>query len=260
MNMFTFFHKKSKEATPEPLFFTTDIHSHICPGIDDGASTPEDSVNLVREMADLGLQKMIVTPHVTEEVFPNNTETINKSAARLKKALKENGIDMRLQFSAEYRIDDLFFSYLEKKTLRPLPNDYILVECPWISEPFGLEAFLKQLVARYGLKPILAHPERYPYYLDNHERYEHIRRSGVRFQINLLSLAGYYGRTIKQMGEHLLENRMVEFIGTDLHHHRHVECIRRYLASDDYRLLKAQSSNILNDVIFYDAPDAPESI
>lgn len=249
--MFNIFKRSNKEnAGIRPFFFHTDIHSHLCPGIDDGAADAPYATMLIKELGALGLRKMILTPHITDEVFPNDATTIGAAMADLLRVMKEKGVNMEIDYSAEHRIDELLYANLAKGKVRPLPDDYILVENPWIQEPFGLASFFIRLVEEYGLKPILAHPERYPYYIKEPDNYQRLHNAGVRFQINILSLAGYYGHSIRQTAEMLLAHGMVEFIGTDLHHSRHLESIKKYLASPAYDKLLAHSDEILNDKIF----------
>lgn len=249
--MFNIFRKaKRGSEIIRPLFFHTDIHSHVCPGIDDGAADPEYGAILVEEMSKLGITKMIVTPHITDDIFPNTEETITTALADLKRAMKEKGVKMELDYSAEHRIDDLLYNNLSKGNIHPLPNNYILVENPWIHEPFGLEAFFRNLKESYGLTPILAHPERYPYYIKEPNNYQRLHNQDVLFQVNLLSLAGYYGHSVKKTAEMLVAHDMVDFLGTDLHHSRHVDSLRKYLASGAYDKLLAHSHRILNDKIF----------
>lgn len=247
--MFNFL-KSKKSDKPEPLIINTDIHSHVLPGIDDGAPTPEDGADIVEALAELGISRMLVTPHVTNEVFPNTTDTIDKALAALRGQLDARNATMQIIPSAEYRIDDLLHEYLDKGTVRPYPGDYILIECPWINKPFGLEAFIHKLKEKHGYKPILAHPERYPYFHSDMQTYARLHDIGVRFQVNLLSLAGYYGTVIKKCAETLLDKGLVEFIGTDAHNMRHIKVIRHYLCSNDYRKLQQHAATILNDTIF----------
>ena len=152
--------------------------------------------------------------------------------------------------AAEYRLDELFLDHMEKDILMPYPNNYILVENSFIQEPWNVEQVLFDLKVK-GYKPILAHPERYSYYHNRFERYDAIYRSGTMFQVNLLSLAGYYGKAEKKTAEMLVEKNMVNFLGTDLHNHRHADAIEGYLASKDYRRHSlALQSRICNDVYF----------
>lgn len=233
------------------LFWHTDLHSHVCPGIDDGSPNRERSVSLVRGMWDMGFRRMIVTPHVTDELFPNTPEVISESYLRLTDAVASAGIPMEFNYSAEYRIDELLAEYLEAGRVRPLPgNRYLLVECGWSQPPFDIEGFIYRLRNDHGLIPVLAHPERYPYYQHHPEIYERLRQCGMLFQINLLSLAGHYDKHCKQTAEYLLAHDMIEFIGSDLHRASHLESLRRYFCSRDYRRLEAKQHLILNDTAF----------
>ncbi len=234
------------------LFWQTDLHSHVCPGIDDGSPNAERSVQLVAGMHELGFRRMIVTPHVTDEVFPNTPEIIAESYTRLVESCRQAGVEMKFNYSAEYRIDELLFHFLRTGQVRPLPGGYLLVENSWMQEPANLDAFLFELRSNYGYMPVLAHPERYQYYQRHRERYRLLREQGIMFQINLLSLAGHYDKACKNTAEWLLENKMVEFIGSDMHRPSHLESIRNYLMSKDYRRLEAVAPLILNDTLVQD--------
>ena len=242
------FHLRRSKRLPE-LFWHTDIHSHVCPGIDDGSPSPERSVQLVRAMYDFGFRRMIVTPHVTDEVFPNTPEVIAESYLRLTEACMRAGIDMQFSCSAEYRIDGLLFELLSRRQVRPIGRDYLLVENSWMQEPANLEGFLFELRSKYGFKPILAHPERYVYYQRHRERYEALRTQGIFFQINLLSLAGHYDKACKHTAEWRLEHGMIDFIGSDLHRMADGESLRNYFTSRDFSNLEAVSHLILNDTL-----------
>ena len=122
-----------------------------------------------------------------------------------------------------------------------------------MSEPFRLEAFVNELVRTYGFKPILAHPERYPYYQREPSNYLRLRRMGLRFQINLLSLSGFYGKQVRDLAKEMLDKNMVEFVGTDLHNHKHLQSITEYMGTREYDFLLRNASKLLNDKIFGDA-------
>lgn len=246
--MFNIFTKKNAEA--EPLFFTTDIHCHVVPGIDDGSPDVATSVDLITAMHGWGINRILATPHVTEGVFENSVDTISGPFARLKEALKASGVDVDIDHSAEYRIDDLFKRQFAAGECKPYPNDYILVENSWIQEPWGLDETLFDLKVK-RMSPILAHPERYTYYFDNRQRLKKLHDDGTLFQINLLSLAGHYGKEQRRQAEWLIENDMVDFLGSDLHNASHVASIQRYLASKEYRRDRDRlAGRILNDRAF----------
>lgn len=248
-SVFNFLHKKSSSDEDCKLFFTTDMHSHVVPGIDDGSPSAERSVELVRHMQRWGLEKLIVTPHVTQDTFENTPEIIEEAYGKLTTALSAAGLRLDLDHSAEYRIDELFIDMLEAGELRRLHGDYLLVENSYIQEPYNLDQILFQIGLK-GYRPVLAHPERYAYYHDKRHRYDELHGKGILFQVNLLSLAGFYGKETKKIAEMLVEKRYVDFLGTDLHRRLHLEAIDKYLGSKDYRRHRqALEGRILNDTL-----------
>lgn len=228
--MFNFF-KKSSE--PISVWFSTDVHCHVVPGVDDGSPDADTSSRLVAAMYEMGIRHIVATPHVTQSTFENDASTLAEPVQRLKDVLKRDGVPVRIDQSAEYRIDELLQKHIEQGDLMPFPDNYLLIENSFIQEPWNLEQLVFDLQVR-GFKPILAHPERYLYYHARGNRYEELHRN-LLFQINLLSLAGYYGKQEKKMAESLAKAGMVDFVGTDLHGWRHVECLREYLTSSDAR-------------------------
>jgi len=246
--MFNFLRKK--RDTPAELFFHTDIHSHIIPGIDDGSPSADTSAKLIQRMKSWGLTRLIATPHVTESTFENTPEIMDRAMNSLKAVLESRDIDIELSHSAEYRLDDLFNREFANGRIAPFPNDYLLVENSFIQEPWGLDETLFDLKVK-GYNPILAHPERYAYYHSQKERYKKLHDDGTMFQVNLLSLAGHYGRDVRKIAEYLISQGMVDFIGTDLHNDRHADAIEAYLSSKDYqRDRNALCGVILNDTAF----------
>ena len=243
--MFNFFSKK----TPEKLWFATDIHCHIIPGIDDGSPSAEKSVELVENMQAWGIERIFASPHVTQGSFPNTPETIAAARKKLQDALDAKGNPLQLDNSAEYRLDDLFAEQRDKGILLTLPGNRLLVENSFIQEPMGCDNLLFELQVS-GFRPILVHPERYYYYYSDPDRYRAIHNAGVEFQINLLSLSGYYGKDEKRIAEKLIDMGLVDYVGTDLHGRRHVDSINAYLGSRDFRRHRAALENVIkNDTI-----------
>lgn len=246
--MFDFFHK-SKSSSGK-LFFHTDMHCHLVPGIDDGQKDADNAAKLVGRQREWGFERVFATPHVTQDTFENTPLTINEAFGRLKQAVAERGVDVVLDHSAEYRMDGFFQAQLAAGNVTPFPNGYLLVENSFVQEAWNLDGTLFDLKLR-GFKPILAHPERYSYYFPNRERYKQLKDAGTLFQVNLLSLAGYYGKEVRKIAETLIENDWVDFIGTDMHHDRHCEAIDSYLTSKDYgRVAKVLYGRLLNDTAF----------
>lgn len=244
--MFNFF---SKKRQPSKLWFSTDIHCHILPGIDDGSPDVDTSVELIERMQQWGVKRIFASPHVTYGTFENTPDTVATARESLQAELTARGNDLVLSNSAEYRIDDLFLKCVEDGVLMLLPGKRVLVENSFMQEPWNLDQLLFDLQVK-GLSPILVHPERYSYYYGKKDRYKTIHDGGTLFQINLLSLAGYYGKEEKRMAEYLIENDMVDYIGSDLHRASHADAIDRYLASKDYeRHRSALEHRIANDDI-----------
>lgn len=244
--MFNFFSRKSE---PQPLFFKTDIHCHVLPGIDDGSPDVATSVRLIENMQRWGIERIIASPHVTFGTFENTQESTDAAMATLQAELDRAGNTVALSHSAENRIDDLFVSNFESGKLMTLPGKRVLVENSFMLEPWNLEQILFDLQVK-GYQPILVHPERYSYYYGKKSRYEVLHNTGAAFQVNVLSLAGHYGKMEKQIAEYLIDKGFVDYLGTDLHRMAHVESIDRYLASKDYlKHRDALQGRIMNDSI-----------
>lgn len=248
MALFSFLSKKSE---PVKLPFTTDIHCHLLPGVDDGSPDVETSIELVRRMGEWGIKRIIATPHITEGTFQNTPDILDPALEELETGLLKAGIDMPLSRASENRIDDFFREQLSVGQITTFPNKYILVENSFIQEPWQLDQFLFDLKIQ-GYRPILAHPERYHYYFEEHpERYDAIHRAGTLFQINVLSLAGAYSKVEKRVAEKLIEKGYVDFLGTDLHNFRHADAIDAYLHTKDARRhFAALEGKLMNDKAF----------
>lgn len=244
--LFNFF--KSKNSAESKLFYKTDIHCHIMPGVDHGAQSVDESLELIAAQQRWGIEQIILTSHVTDDTFENNPDTLAEGFRILTEGVKEAGNPIRLAYSAEYRIDTLFTDQLEKGLIVPMPDNYLLLENAFIQEPIGLDRLLFDLKVK-GYKVIMAHPERFPYYYGNLDRYKQLHEAGNRFQINLLSLAGFFGKDTKKIAEWIVKNGMADFLGSDMHHLRHAEAIDKYLRSADYRkLLPWLERTVKNDI------------
>lgn len=246
MGLFDFFGQK-KESNKE-LFYNTEVHCHILPGIDDGSPDIETSVAIVKEMKKWGIERIITTSHVTESTFENTPDIIQAAYNDLCKALDAEGIEMMIHPSAEYRMDDNFLNHLNNATLLPFPENYLLIENSFFQPFWEIKELIFDLQLK-GYTPILAHPERYMYYHKTPKIYQELHEQGCLFQVNFLSLSGYYYPEVKNMAWRLLEQGLVDFIGSDVHRLSHAEHISNYLNTKEYRKLVDKASNILNDAI-----------
>jgi protein-tyrosine phosphatase len=223
--MISLFKKKQKER-PDLSGIGTDMHSHLIPGIDDGSPDVETSIDFIQALTEMGYTRFIATPHILWDIFKNNHSTIAPAHAELTNALRAQGINTQVEFAAEYFLDYHIDELLEDRIpLLTLKDNLILVEFSFISAPLDLKEKLFALQMA-GYQPVLAHPERYGYLIRNKELYDELREAGYLFQINLLSLTGYYGKPVLELANHLLKNKFVDFLGTDLHHERHLKAIQ----------------------------------
>ena len=204
-----------KELIPKGF---VDIHSHILPGIDDGAKNVKESIELVNEMKELGFSKIIGTPHTYEGVHNNNNKSIKDSFNQLEKKIN---IELKIDYASEYMLDNTLLRKISNKSLLALKDKYILVEMSYLFAPNNLYEILFELQSN-GYIPVLAHPERYSFLFNNYREYDKLKKAGCKFQINLLSTVGYYGLEVKRIADWLLTQYYVEFTGSDIHHIRHI--------------------------------------
>lgn len=221
-----------------------DMHSHLLPGLDDGAETVAHSIDLLRELRTLGFTKLVMTPHIMGDFYKNTPEGIRGALATLQAAAAEAGLaDVVLECAAEYYLDEWLGRKLADGTeLLTFGGErrYLLLETSYLNEPLNLSGTIFDLQAA-GYQPVLAHPERYVYLYNRFAEIERLRREhGVLMQLNLNSLAGYYSPAARQVAEKLIDGGLVDFVGTDTHHLRHTSALAsRTVKSVYFRKLMA---------------------
>ncbi|MBY0476830.1 MAG: histidinol phosphatase [Chitinophagaceae bacterium] len=246
--MFGLFKKKSAVSVAAEINYgglKTDMHSHLLPGIDDGSPDAATSVAYIKAMMKLGYEKFITTPHIYPDLYPNTRETILAAHGVLKQKLKEEQVDVEIIPAAEYFIDDLFADRLKnKEPLLTIHKNWVLVEISFMTPPPDLNNILFDLIV-HGYQPVLAHPERYSFYHNQKEIFHRFKDQGCLLQINLLSLSGYYGRGAQEAAQYMLQEKIVDLMGTDLHHQRHLDAMHHpALFADVQKAL--QTNTILN--------------
>ena len=208
-----------------------DFHSHILPGLDDGATDISNAIEIATAMRSWGFEKVTCTPHITNK-FRNTPDTIRPVFEQLQEALYVKGIDLILQMSAEYRlVPETWPEVLDKQWIMPIEDKFILMELPLfnpsdIGNIKPIDEFRK--VISMGLTPLLPHPERY-FYLSKRELMEFIE-AGVKIQSNYGSFAGLYGDTVRQNAYDLEAEGLVSYYGTDMHNMHYVEVMGKYFA------------------------------
>lgn len=213
-----------------------DIHSHLLPGIDDGATSIEDTMNLINGLEEIGFKKFITTPHIMGDVWKNTPAQINEKLATTISELKVPNINNRLKAAAEYMIDSEFSELYKKKSLITLKDNYVLVEISYLNPPIQLYDILFDLQVN-GYQPVLAHPERYNFYHNSLDEYKKLRNAGCLFQLNMLSTTGYYGERVAKAADMLLQNGLISFIGSDVHHTRHLEYMHKKIVLKNHEYL-----------------------
>ena len=210
--MFSFFCSKKKLINTDIFKGATDWHSHILPGVDDGIQTLEDSLDVLAYYEKIGIREVWLTPHIMEDM-PNTVEDLRARYEELQEAYRGS---VKLNLAAENMMDNLFNERLDANELLPIGprGDHLLVETSYYQPPIDLHGTLER-VKEKGYQPILAHPERYRYMGDADYDYLHAR--GVKLQMNIVSLAGGYGRTAQEKAQMMLSKGYYSFFGSDLH-------------------------------------------
>lgn len=228
------FSSKSKAA---PVFaLGADIHNHLIPGIDDGSPSPDESISMIEGIRSLGFERIVTTPHIMSDYFRNTPQSIENGLQRLTDKIAENNLEISIKAAAEYYIDYAFSGLIEQGALLSFGNNYILTELPLSGPAANLnEVFFSLQVKKY--RPILAHPERYTYWLNQFDVFEDLKNRGVLFQLNLLSLTGHYSPLTKRLAEKLIDADMIDFVGTDLHRARQIELVRPVFSNKHFQKL-----------------------
>ena len=220
--MFSIFKKKYAVAV-DFSGLGTDMHSHLLPGIDDGSPDVTQSAILKKGLEDLGYRQFIATPHIMWDMYKNTPTTINAAVQLLKQLPGHTNI----RAAAEYYMDEHFDTLLSTdQPLLAIQDKMILVEFSFVSAPMDLKEKLFAMQIK-GYQPVLAHPERYEYLSSQKTLIDDLKSMGCLFQLNILSLTGYYGKISAELAAYLISKNYIDFAGTDLHHLRHLEVLRK---------------------------------
>lgn len=240
---------KKKETAQPYQEVGVDLHSHLIPGIDDGAKTIADSIEMIRGLMDLGYRKMVTTPHIMSDAYPNTPEKIRAGLEKIKDAAAKEGLEVELEAAAEYYVDEAFVEQLETEELLSFGGEkkYLLFETSYISKPMSLNKVIFRLNT-LGYSPVLAHPERYQYFWKDEgiEELEILRERGLKFQVNIASFAGRQGRRAANIARTLTKNGMVDFIGSDIHRPRQIETLRKAIGGSKELRNLVGSGDLLN--------------
>lgn len=223
--MFDFLKQKKQSKSFSPL--VTDMHCHLLPGVDDGSSNIQETVECLKAMASVGFQKVYFTPHFQAN-YPNEENDIQKRFATLKKqlaAMDDGTLPEVAAVSGEYRFDPRFARRPGVDNVLTLPGKRLLCEFSLhFNDYMPIDIFAEYQKLGYTL--ILAHPERYPYLGIHSSEVKTMKDMGIFFQINVLSLNGFYGDTAMQKGYEYIEAGLAEYLGTDTHNMRYAKALK----------------------------------
>ena len=224
--MFDFlFRKKKYEPIPIFEFLGTDMHCHLVPKVDDGSKCIEESVECMKALASVGYKKMILTPHFQTPRFENDEDDIVRRYEEMKRQAADMGVEIDIcGIGGEYRIDSGFAKRLENPRFLQIGGKYVLVEFSLHQQMMGCDEMIFDMQMK-GYEVILAHPERYPYLNVGGSRMEQLKNQGVFFQVNVLSLGGFYGEEAKRRAFEMVEGGLVEFLGTDTHNSMYAQAL-----------------------------------
>lgn len=244
----------TKKNIEPHLFFPADyvdMHSHILPGIDDGAQDIEDSIAIIKGLqTKFGFSNFRVTPHVLGGVWENSSTSIKETATYLQQELVKRGMEsINIHPAAEYLMDSFFTDLLGKDDILPLKDKYVLVEMSFLNPPINLKDIIFQIQVK-GYTPVLAHPERYLFYHNDFNQYKSIVDSGCLLQLNLFSLADHYGKHVTKIAHKLLKNNMYTYVGTDIHKQRHISVIEKICTTKNKKLLDPLFKNNIETFSF----------
>lgn len=214
-----------------------DIHSHLIPGIDDGSQSMDDTIGMLYKFKELGYSKVITTPHVMTDQYRNSPEIIKEGLKKVQMAIAEINLEIEIEAAAEYFFDEFLIEKVKRKEILTFGDNYVLVEFSFLQEPM-LHKELFFAMKTNGYQPVLAHFERYPYYFKRLEEHMNEYKSmGVCIQMNLLSLTGHYGPGVRKQAESMVDNKFIDFVGSDCHRIEHLQILEKNLQNKYYHKL-----------------------
>nr|WP_295923749.1 CpsB/CapC family capsule biosynthesis tyrosine phosphatase [uncultured Dyadobacter sp.] len=224
--MFSFFRRSPPRSAFEKL--GVDMHSHLLPGIDDGSPDIQTSLSLIQGLQSMGYEKIITTPHILADLYPNDSFGIKNGLTTLRAAMTNANLHIEVEAAAEYFVDRHLDGLIEANDILSFGQArFVLIEMSFVSVSPNLEDVIFALITK-GYQPILAHPERYTYLINQKSIFARLTSLGCLMQVNILSLVGYYGKAVQSWAFFLIKANLVSFLGTDLHHKHHLELLHKH--------------------------------
>lgn len=241
---------KRKDFLIDHLEGLIDMHNHILPGIDDGAKDSDESIEMIKGLSNLGITRFICTPHIMYRFYDNTPKSIEKSFKKLEKRLKtENLSELVLTYAAEHMIDENFDNIMNNDVVLTFAKNHLLIEMSYLQSSINFKPAVEKIKSKM-LFPVFAHPERYQYLNTDYANYLQYKSLDLKFQLNLLSLGGYYGVNAKKMALTLLNSDLYDFMGSDVHSVKHIDALKGVQLNKKYvgkfLALKEKNNEALN--------------
>lgn len=212
----------------------TDIHSHLIFNVDDGASSIDESISLLKMMKNEGFNNVIITPHfILGTEYSSGNKLKLRRLNEIKDRLLEENIDINIYLGNEIFINESIISLIEDGEIYPINGGkYLLIEFPFHNKINNLEDILYEITCK-GYTPIIAHPERYTYFQKDYKLVDSLKEEGYLFQCNYSSILGYYGKDSEKLFKYMLKHHYVDYLGTDLHNMK-----RTYVLDNFSKIIK----------------------
>lgn len=201
-----------------------DLHSHLLPGIDDGAPDLATALELAKIAVNDGITHMVCTPHIHPGRYDNTIESIQQALAQLQQGLVEQQINLVINAAAEVRFGVEIMSAVKQQSI-PFLGEWqgkpvLLLEFPHGEVPFGAEHLTAWLL-QHGIKPLIAHPERNKGLLRAPEKLKPFLEQGCLLQVTAGAVAGRFGQAAQELAHKLLKENRVTILASDAHNIDH---------------------------------------
>jgi len=234
----------------------TDVHSHLVPGVDDGAPDMASALGLISRLHQMGFERLVTTPHIMSDLYPNTPEILQPRFNELKVVVAKRFPSLKLILAAEYFLDTSFIALLENPDelltfpcVDPLngeKHDMLLFEFAFHEAPNDellTEAIFKMQTS--GITPVVAHCARYPYWHMDRSKLETLHEKGVILTVNAATLVGHYGELAKETANHAVDQGWIRMVCSDTHAPHHIVAVKE-LENAEILTKLLESGELLN--------------
>lgn len=197
-----------------------DLHSHILPGIDDGARSLDIALGMANQAVECGITHVVCTPHIHKGYFDNSLSSIRLSFKQFEQEVQKANIPLTFSFAAEVRVSEQIPSWARQGEL-PFLGTYnnkhvLLLEMPHSHIPQGIDVLVKWLIQQ-NIIPLIAHPERNRELLSEPHKFEWLQKTGCLFQLTAGALTGRFGDKVEKFAHFLMQEKAFDVVASDSH-------------------------------------------